>query len=60
MQIYSCEDLQNNFDHLFELVQNGQTIMIEDENEKLFALMPYKEYKKSEALSIYFDHNDAC
>ena len=43
MEIFTVKEFQEQFDELFERVENGEHIGIIDENEKSFIMMPIND-----------------
>ncbi len=57
METLTVEQLQENFDEIFESVENEKKsyYIIDDDNNKL-VLMPYSDY---DYYKKYFEHNEA-
>jgi PHD/YefM family antitoxin component YafN of YafNO toxin-antitoxin module len=53
----TVEELQENFDEIFERVEDGEHFLIKTENSDL-VLIPYNDY--SEYFREYFDHDEGC
>jgi len=54
MEIYSVEYWQKNWETLFERVENGETIGVENKNGERAVMVPADE----ELIRIYTDHNE--
>ena len=54
MQFYSVEYWQNNWETLFERVENGETIGIENENGDKAVMVPADD----ELIRLYRDHEE--
>ena len=54
MEIFSVKEWEDNFDSLFERVENGETIGIVGEDGKAAVMMPYDD----ELVRIYTDNNN--
>jgi len=55
MEFYSVEHWQNHWDSLFERVEDGETIGIENENGNRAVMTPVDE----ELIHMYTDHSEA-
>mgnify|MGYP003344046920 CR=1 FL=1 len=55
MEIFTTQEFQEQFDELFERVENGETFGIVDENGKATVIMP----ADAELMKIYIDHDEA-
>jgi hypothetical protein len=55
MEFYSVEYWQENWETLFERVENGETIGIENENGDKAVMVPADD----ELIRIYTEHNEA-
>lgn len=55
MEIFSVKEFQEQFDELFERVENGETFGIVDESGRASVIMP----ADAELMKIYTDHNEA-
>ena len=56
MDFYSVKYWQENWEALFERVENGETIGVENENGERAVMTPADE----EILRIYTDHEEGC
>jgi len=54
MEYYSVEHWQENFDELFERVENGESIGIINENDQKCVMMPYDD----ELIKLYTELNN--
>lgn len=54
MKYYSVEHWQENFDELFERVENGESIGIINENDEKCVMMPYDD----ELIKLYTELNN--
>lgn len=60
MEEFTVEQFQNNFDELFDKVENGETIKITN-GKHSFLMAPYKIIQDvDEFVKIYTDHEEGC
>lgn len=50
-------EMEKNFDHYMDRCEAGETFIIEQEDGRLVAMVPEKDFSD---LSMYTDHNDGC
>ena len=55
MEVFTIEEWEENFDSLFERVENGETIGIVKEDGSAAVMMPADD----ELYRIYTEHNEA-
>ena len=55
MEFFTVKEWEENFDELFERVEKGETIGIENDNGERAIMVPADD----ELIRIYTDHNDA-
>ena len=55
MHFYSVEYWQKNWENLFERVENGETIGIENDNGERVVMVPADD----ELIRLYTDHEEA-
>ena len=56
MQFYSVEYWQSNWETLFERVENGETIGIENDNGERAVMVPADD----ELICLYTEHEEGC
>ena len=54
MEVFTIEEWENNFDELFERVENGETIGIENDNGEKAIMIPADD----ELIRIYTENNN--
>lgn len=60
MKTLTIEELQQDFDNIISLVENGESFLIKSEYGDAM-LIPYSEYKEVDDLvKIYTDHEEGC
>jgi|LakMenEpi03Aug12_release.lakeMendotaPanAssembly.Ray.scaffolds.fasta_scaffold39356_7 hypothetical protein len=64
MEKFTVEQFQKDFDNLFSRVENGETLIIEDDDKK-FLLSPYEVINDDlkvldEFVKNHKNHDDAC
>ena len=65
LEVYTVEEFQDNFDFLFQRVENGESFLIESEHGNA-VIVPYKEVVKvfeesnvdDEVIRIHTDHEE--
>ena len=55
MEVFTVKEWEDNFDSLFERVENGETIGIVNEDGSAAVMMPID----NELKSLYTEHNEA-
>lgn len=55
MEAFTVEEFQQNFDEIIERVENGERVVIIDEDHKAYVMIPADD----DFVRIHMSHNDA-